>query len=117
MTGLIIGGLLTGFATPTGNGGDRQRLRATGNAFIYRELPLKAIPKIIIDSAVSSAAILVLVGFANGIFWLDSGVGKRFRKAHCQRGAVGDRQQVSGDPADQPAAAFLSTCSWKPLPH
>ena len=38
--------------------------------FIYRELPLAQVPKIFIDSAVSSAAILVLVGFANVFGWI-----------------------------------------------
>src|SRR5690606_29254197 len=34
-------------------------------AFIYRELPISRVPKILIDSAISSAGILALVGFAN----------------------------------------------------
>jgi len=37
---------------------------------IYRELPLKAVPKLIIDSAIASAAILALVGFANVFGWI-----------------------------------------------
>ncbi|MFN3498216.1 MAG: TRAP transporter large permease subunit, partial [Pannonibacter indicus] len=39
-------------------------------AFFYRELPLREVPKIVIDSAVSSAAILALVGFANVFGWI-----------------------------------------------
>ncbi|MDP2083566.1 MAG: TRAP transporter large permease subunit, partial [Gemmobacter sp.] len=34
-------------------------------AFVYRDLPVRAVPKIVVDSAISAAAILVLVGFAN----------------------------------------------------
>ena len=39
-------------------------------AFIYRELPLREVPKILINSAISSAAILALVGFANVFGWI-----------------------------------------------
>ena len=38
--------------------------------FVYRDLPIRAVPRIMIDSAVSSAAILVLVGFANVVGWI-----------------------------------------------
>ncbi|MEZ5480510.1 MAG: TRAP transporter large permease, partial [Thiolinea sp.] len=70
MTGLIIGGLLTGLATPTETAVIASVYALLVGLFIYRELPLKAIPKIIIDSAVSSAAILALVGFANVFGWI-----------------------------------------------
>ena len=65
MTGLIIGGLLTGVATPTETAIVACIYAFLVGAFIYRELPIKRVPKIIIDSAVSSAGILALVGFAN----------------------------------------------------
>ncbi|MEZ5535879.1 MAG: TRAP transporter large permease [Thiolinea sp.] len=70
MTGLIIGGLLSGLATPTETAVIASVYALFVGLFIYRELPLKAIPKILIDSAVSSAAILVLVGFANVFGWI-----------------------------------------------
>jgi len=38
--------------------------------FVYRELPVGRIPKIIVDSAISSAGILVLVGTANVFGWI-----------------------------------------------
>lgn len=65
MTGLIIGGLLSGFATPTETAVVASVYAFVVGAFVYRDLPLRAVPKIVVDSAVSAAAILVLVGFAN----------------------------------------------------
>ncbi|MFN4154378.1 MAG: TRAP transporter large permease [Paracoccaceae bacterium] len=65
MTGLIIGGLLSGFATPTETAVVASIYAFVVGGFVYRELPLRKVPKIVVDSAVSAAAILVLVGFAN----------------------------------------------------
>ncbi|GLK64257.1 TRAP transporter large permease subunit [Paracoccus kondratievae] len=65
MTGLIIGGLLTGIATPTETAIVACLYAFVVGAFIYRELPIRAVPRIVIDSAISSAGILALVGFAN----------------------------------------------------
>ena len=65
MTGLIIGGLLTGVATPTETAIVACLYAFVVGAFIYRELPVRAVPRIIVNSAVSSAGILALVGFAN----------------------------------------------------
>ncbi|PLX34680.1 MAG: C4-dicarboxylate ABC transporter permease, partial [Hyphomicrobiales bacterium] len=70
MTGLIIGGLLSGLATPTETAVVASVYAFVVGTFIYRELPLRQVPKILIDSAVSSAAILVLVGFANVFGWI-----------------------------------------------
>jgi len=65
MTGLIIGGLLTGVATPTETAIVACLYAFVVGAFIYRELPVLQVPRIIVNSAVSSAGILALVGFAN----------------------------------------------------
>lgn len=65
MTALIIVGLLSGFATPTETAVVASIYAFLVGAFIYRDLPIRKVPKIIVDSAISSAAILVLVGFAN----------------------------------------------------
>ncbi len=70
MTAIIIGGLMTGIATPTETAVIASVYAFVVGAFVYRELPLKAVPKILIDSAVSSAAILALVGFANVFGWI-----------------------------------------------
>lgn len=65
MTGLIIGGLLSGFATPTETAVVASIYAFVVGAFVYRGLKLRDVPRIVIDSAVSAAGILVLVGFAN----------------------------------------------------
>ena len=70
MTGLIIYGLLSGIATPTETAIIASVYAFVVGAFVYRDLPIKAVPKIIINSAISSAAILVLVGFANVFGWI-----------------------------------------------
>lgn len=70
MTGIILYGLLSGIATPTETAVVASVYAFVVGAFIYRELPLRLLPKIIADSAVSAAAILVLVGFANVFGWI-----------------------------------------------
>ncbi|MDF1608880.1 TRAP transporter large permease [Hoeflea sp. YIM 152468] len=70
MTALIIGGLMTGIATPTETAVVASVYALLVGMFIYRELKFADVPMIIIDSAVSSAAILALVGFANVFGWI-----------------------------------------------
>ncbi|SNZ05273.1 TRAP transporter large permease [Cohaesibacter gelatinilyticus] len=70
MTGLIIYGLLSGLATPTETAVIASLYALIVGAFVYRDLKLSQVPKILIDSGVSSAAILVLVGFANVFGWI-----------------------------------------------
>jgi len=70
MTGLIIYGLLSGLATPTETAVVASVYALIVGVFVYRELKIWEFPKILVDSAVSSAAILVLVGFANVFGWI-----------------------------------------------
>ena len=70
MTAIIIGGLLTGVMTPTETAVVASVYAFLVGTFVYRELPLPKLPGIIIDSAISSAAILGLVGFANVFGWI-----------------------------------------------
>jgi len=70
MTALIIGGLMSGIATPTETAVVASVYAFVVGKFIYRELRLRDVPRIIVDSAVSSAAILALVGFANVFGWI-----------------------------------------------
>ncbi len=70
MSFLIIVGMISGLMTPTETAVIACIYATIVGALFYRELPLKAIPKIVVDSAVSSAAILVLVGFANVFGWI-----------------------------------------------
>ncbi|MBL4811066.1 MAG: TRAP transporter large permease [Rhodobacteraceae bacterium] len=70
MTGLIIYGLLSGFATPTETAVVASVYAFIVGAFVYRAMPVRDLPKVIIDSAISSAGILSLVGFANVFGWI-----------------------------------------------
>ena len=70
MSVLIIAGLLTGLITPTETAIIASIYALIVGVFIYRELPIKKIPQVLIDSAISSAAIIVLVGFANVFGWI-----------------------------------------------
>jgi len=70
MTALIIGGLLSGLATPTETAVVASLYAFVVGCFVYRELPILEVPRIVLDSAVSSAAILALVGFANVFGWI-----------------------------------------------
>lgn len=70
MTFLIVGGLLIGVTTPTETAIVACLYAMLVGVFVYRELPIRRIPKIIIDSAISSAGILVLVGTANVFGWI-----------------------------------------------
>ncbi|MDO4642645.1 MAG: TRAP transporter large permease [Cardiobacteriaceae bacterium] len=70
MTALIVGGMVSGFATPTETSIVAAVYAIVVGCFVYRELPLKKVPSLIIDSAVSSAAILLLVGTANVFGWI-----------------------------------------------
>lgn len=70
MTAIIIYGLLSGIATPTETAIIASVYAFVVGAFVYGELPVRDVPSIIIDSAISSAGILVLVGFANVFGWI-----------------------------------------------
>ncbi|TCO71311.1 TRAP transporter large permease [Rhodovulum euryhalinum] len=70
MTFLIIYGLLSGLATPTETAVVASVYAFFVGAFVYRELPIRKVPGIVVDSAVSAAGILALVGFANVFGWI-----------------------------------------------
>lgn len=70
MTLLIVYGLLSGLATPTETAVVASVYAFIVGAFVYRELPLRSVPRIVTDSAVSAAGILALVGFANVFGWI-----------------------------------------------
>jgi tripartite ATP-independent transporter DctM subunit len=70
MTALILVGLMTGIATPSETAIVACVYALAVGAFIYRGLSLRDVPRIVIDSAIGSAAILALVGFANVFGWI-----------------------------------------------
>jgi C4-dicarboxylate transporter, DctM subunit len=70
MTALIVGGMLSGFATPTETAIVASIYAFVVGVFVYRGLKLSDVPKVLIDSAVSASAILLLVGLANVFGWI-----------------------------------------------
>jgi C4-dicarboxylate transporter, DctM subunit len=70
MTVLIVGGMLSGFATPTETAIVASIYAFVVGVFVYRGLKLSDVPRVLIDSAVSASAILLLVGLANVFGWI-----------------------------------------------
>ncbi|CUH69994.1 Neu5Ac permease [Thalassovita autumnalis] len=70
MTGLILYGLLSGIATPTETAIVASVYAMSVGLFVYRELPIRKVPKIVVESAVAASGILALVGFANVFGWI-----------------------------------------------
>lgn len=70
MTVLIVGGMLSGMATPTETAIVASVYAFVVGVFVYRGLKLRDVPKVLIDSAVSASAILLLVGLANVFGWI-----------------------------------------------
>ena len=67
---LTLIALLSGLATPTETAVVASVFAFIVGAFIYRELPVRRLPGILVDSAVSASGILALVGFANVFGWI-----------------------------------------------
>ncbi len=70
MTALVIGGILSGEVTPTETAIVAVVYALVIGLFVYRALGWRDVGRIVVDSAISSAAILVLVGFANVFGWI-----------------------------------------------
>ena len=70
MTLIILGGIMGGFFTPTEAAMIAVFYALIVGFFVYGELKLAALPKIIFDSAVTTASLMVLVGFANVFAWI-----------------------------------------------
>jgi C4-dicarboxylate transporter DctM subunit len=70
MMALVLFGIVGGFFTPTEAAVIAVIYASVVGLFIYRELGWRDLPKLIADSAISGAAIMVLVGFANVFGWI-----------------------------------------------
>ncbi|WP_085506135.1 TRAP transporter large permease [Thalassobacillus devorans] len=70
MTVIILFGILSGYFTPTEASIVAVVYALLVGLFIYRDLKLHMLPKILLDSMVSTAGILVLVGMANLFGWI-----------------------------------------------
>ena len=70
MTVIILYGILGGYFSPTEASMVACLYGLLVGLFIYRELKVKALPGIIVDTAVTAGSVLVLVGFANLFAWI-----------------------------------------------
>ncbi len=70
MMALVLFGIVGGYFTPTEAAVIAVLYAIVVGLFIYRELGWRDIPKLVADSAISGAAIMVLVGFANVFGWI-----------------------------------------------
>lgn len=70
MTAIILIGILGGYVTPTEASIVAVVYALIVGIFVYKELKFKDIPKLVVDSIVMTAAIMVLVGFANVFAWI-----------------------------------------------
>lgn len=70
MTLLILFGIIGGVFTPTEASVVSVVYAIAIGLFVYRELKLKMIPAIILESAKMTASLMVLVGFANLFAWI-----------------------------------------------
>jgi tripartite ATP-independent transporter DctM subunit len=70
MTFIILFGIISGYFTPTEAAVIAAAYALLVGMFVYRGLTLRALPKIVIDSAITGAALMLLVGFANTFGWI-----------------------------------------------
>ncbi len=70
MTLIIIGGIMFGIFTPTEAAMIAVFYAIIIGFFVYKELKLSMLPKIFFESAVTTASLMVLVGFANVFAWI-----------------------------------------------
>jgi tripartite ATP-independent transporter DctM subunit len=70
MTVLILFGILGGVFTPTEASIMAVLYAIVIGKYVYKELKFRDIPKIIVDSIKGTAAIMILVGFANVFAWI-----------------------------------------------
>ncbi len=70
LTVIILWGILGGFFTPTEASIVASLYALIVGLFVYRELKVSQLPKIILDTMKTSAAIMMLVGFAATFGWI-----------------------------------------------
>jgi tripartite ATP-independent transporter DctM subunit len=70
MTAIILWGILGGVFTPTEASIVSVVYAFLVGKFVYKDLKLEEVPKIVIESMRSTASIMILVGFANVFAWV-----------------------------------------------
>ncbi len=68
--GIIIIGILSGVFTPTESAAFGSVVAAIVGFFVYRELKLKDLPSILVNTAISTATITMLIAMANLFGWM-----------------------------------------------
>lgn len=76
---IILGGIYSGILTPTEAAGVSVVWSLIAGMFIYKEVSLKDMPKILLDSAKGSSMILFIIGTSTAFSWLFtfSGISKQ----------------------------------------
>ncbi|MCX5906196.1 MAG: TRAP transporter large permease [Deltaproteobacteria bacterium] len=67
---VIVGGIVFGIATVTETAGIAVAYAVVVGGFIYRELKLKDVPRMLLDSAVMSAVVMITLATASAFAWL-----------------------------------------------
>lgn len=70
MTVVILFGILSGYFTPTEASIVAVVYATVVGLYIYKDLKIREMPKIIMDSMISASGIMILVGFANLFGWI-----------------------------------------------
>jgi tripartite ATP-independent transporter DctM subunit len=70
MTLIILVGIMSGIFTPTEASMVAVAYALFVGFFVYRELSLKDLPKIFYETAITTASLMALVGFANVFAWI-----------------------------------------------
>lgn len=70
MTAIVLYGIVGGFFTPTEASVVAALYAFVIGLFVYKGFKISAVPKILIDSAIGSGALVLLVGLANVFGWI-----------------------------------------------
>lgn len=67
---IIVGGILKGVFTPTEAGVVASVYAILVGMFIYKEIKIKDLPKVVLESAISTATIMLIVATASVVAWI-----------------------------------------------
>ncbi|MEL6297498.1 MAG: TRAP transporter large permease [Pseudomonadota bacterium] len=67
---VIVGGILLGIATPTESAAVASVTALVIGALFYRELKLKSLPKILLNTAINSSVVIFMIATANLFGWI-----------------------------------------------
>jgi len=70
MPGIILGGMFSGVYTPTEGAAVAVAYSAAIGVFVYRTLTLKSIYRCLVESAITSGVVLIIVAAASAVSWI-----------------------------------------------